>query len=253
MPPLTRDELRSRRAVRRQVDRHRSNRVLLTVVAPAVLVAAVIAALVLAFYDGGSSGQAASPPGQLASPVTPSAVDGDPAPQRLVLARAGQVTVVLPVARRQVTAVLFHAVAEPGAINMTPSSAVPHVVAADDGGEPGTSGVDVGAPAGTTVYSPVDGVVTAVVPHRIAGRPEGLEIIITPSDVPDAAVRVSHIEPGPDGIVPQVGTSVGAGRTVIGRVRDLSRVATFDIARYTNDAGDNVQVDLLRQPTGPGN
>ena len=56
MPPLTRDELRSRRAVRRQVDRHRSNRVLLTVVAPAVLVAAVIAALVLAFYDGGSSG-----------------------------------------------------------------------------------------------------------------------------------------------------------------------------------------------------
>jgi len=245
MPPLTRDELRSRRAVRRQADRHRSNRVLLTVVAPAVLVAAVIAALVLAFYDGGSSGQAASPPGQLASPVTPSAVDGDPAPQRVVLARAGQVAVVLPVARRQVTAVLFHAVAEPGAINMTPSSAVPHAVAADDGGEPGTSGVDVGAPAGTTVYSPVDGVVTAVVPHRIAGRPEGLEIIITPSE--------SHIEPGPDGIVPQVGTSVGAGRTVIGRVRDLSRVATFDIARYTNDAGNNVQVDLLRQPTGPGN
>jgi hypothetical protein len=36
-------------------------------------------------------------------------------------------------------------------------------------------------------------------------------------------------------------------------VRDLSRVATFDIARYTNDAGNNVQVDLLRQPTGPGN
>jgi hypothetical protein len=63
---------------------------------------------------------------------------------------------------------------------------------------------------------------------------------------------VSHIEPGPDGIVPQVGTAVGAGRTVIGRVRDLSRSATFDLSRYTNDAGDNVQVDLMRQTTGPG-
>ena len=28
--------------------------------------------------------------------------------------------------------------------------------------------------------------------------------------------------------------------------------AAFDIARYTNDAGNNVQVELLRQATGPG-
>ncbi|MDA3005679.1 MAG: hypothetical protein O3B97_03350, partial [Actinomycetota bacterium] len=77
-------------------------------------------------------------------------------------------------------------------------------------------------------------------------------VVITPAGVPDAAVRVSHIEPGPDGVVPQVGTAVGAGRTVLGRVRDLSRAARFEIARYTNDAGNNVQVDLLRQTTGPG-
>lgn len=252
MPPLTRDELRSRRAVRRQADRHTSKRVLLTVVAPAVLVAVVIAAIVLAFYDGGSGGGAAVPSGQVASPVPPSAVADAPAPQRVVLARAGQVEVVLPVAEKQVTAVLFHSVAEPGAINMAPASAVPHNVASDEGGAAGTSGVDIGAPAGSTVYSPVDGVITAVIPHRINGRPEGLEIVITPAGVPDAAVRVNHIEPGPDGIVPRVGTAVGAGRTVLGRVRDLSRVARFDIARYTNDAGNNVQVELLRQPTGPG-
>ena len=252
MPPLTRDELRSRRANRRQADRHQSNRVLLTVVAPAILVAVVIAAIVLAFYDGGSEGGAAAPAGQLASPVPPAGIGQPQAPQRVVLARAGQVDIVLPVAEKQVTAVLFRPVGDSGGINMAPAAGVPHVVAADDGGDPGTSSVSVGAPAGTPVYSPVDGVVTAVIPHRMGGRPEGLEIVITPSGVPDAAVRVSNIEPGPDGVVPQVGSSVGAGRTSLGRVRDLSRVATFDVAKYTNDAGNNVQVDLLRQTTGPG-
>jgi hypothetical protein len=249
---MTRDQLRSRRAVRRQADQHRSNRVLLTIVAPAVLVAAIIAAIVLAFYDGGSQSDAAAPAGQLASPVLPSGIGQASAPQRVVLARAGQVEVALPVAQKQVTAVLFHPIADPGAVNMTPAAGVAHNVISDDGGEPGTAGVDVGAPAGSTVYSPVDGVVTAVIPHRISGRPEGLEIVITPAGVPDVAVRVSHIEPGPDGIVPRVGSAVGAGRTVLGRVRDLSRVATFDIARFTNDAGNNVQVDLVRQTTGPG-
>lgn len=225
---------------------------MLTVVAPAVLVAMVIAAIVLAFYDTGSGGDGAVQSGQVASPVPPSAVADAPAPQRVVLGRAGQVEVVLPVPAKQVTAVLFHAVAEPGAVNMAPASGVAHNVASDEGGAPGTAGVDVGAPAGTTVYSPVDGVITAVMPHRIAGRPEGLEMVITPAGVPDVAVRVNHIEPGPDGVVPRVGTAVGAGRTVLGRVRDLSRVARFDIARYTNDAGNNVQVELLRQATGPG-
>lgn len=225
---------------------------LLTVVAPALVVAAVIAAIVLAFYDGGADGAVPAPAGQLASPVPPPGIGDESAPPRVVLARAGQVEVVLPVAEKKVTAVLFHPVGEPGAINMAPAQGVSHNVLSDDGGPAGTSGVDVGAPAGTTVYSPVDGVVTAVLPNRIAGRPEGLAVVITPTGVPDAAVRVSHIEPGPDGVVPQVGTAVGAGRTVLGRVRDLSRVATFEIARYTNDAGNNVQVDLLRQTTGPG-
>lgn len=252
MTPLTRDELRSRRAVRRQSDQHQSHHVLKRVVAPAVLVAAVIAAIVLAFYDGDSAAESGAPPGQLASPVPPTGIGEDLAPQRVVLARAGQVEVVLPVPEKQVTAVLFHAIAEQGAINMAPAASVAHNVASDEGGEPGTAGVDVGAPAGTTVYSPVDGVITAVVPHHVAGRPEGLEIVITPAGVPDAAVRVSHIEPGPDGIVPRVGTAVGGGRTVIGRVRDLARSATFDLSRYTNDAGNNVEVDLMRQATGPG-
>ncbi|MSO43720.1 MAG: hypothetical protein EXQ74_00165 [Thermoleophilia bacterium] len=249
MSPLTRDELRSRRAVRRQADRYRSSRVLTTVVGPAVLVVVVIVAVVLAFRG---APEGAAPAASVASPVPPSSVVGAPAPQRVVIGRAGQVEVVLPVAEQHVTAIYFHPVAEPGAINMVPATGLAFEVASDTGGGQGTAGVDVGALAGTPVYSPVDGVITAVVPHRVFGRSEGLEIIITPSGVPDAAVRVTRVEPAPDGLVPRIGSAVGAGRTIIGRVRDLSGVAEFDIAQFTNDAGNNVQVEVLRQTTGPG-
>ena len=57
----------------------------------------------------------------------------------------------------------------------------------------------------------------------------------TPAGMPDVAVSVTHVEPGPDGAVPRVGSAVGAGRTVLGRVRDMSRVENPAIARYTND------------------
>jgi hypothetical protein len=70
--------------------------------------------------------------------------------------------------------------------------------------------------------------------------------------MPDVAVSVTHVEPAPDGIVLQVGSAVGAGRTVIGRVRDMSRVETPAIAKYTNDSGNHIAVELLRQTTGPG-
>ena len=252
MPHLTRDELSWRRALRRQTDRHESSHVLRTVVAPAVLAVAVIVAIVFAVTGGDGSGSAAV--GPVASPVPPSGIAATPAaPQRVVMARSGRLEVVLPVSQKQVTAVYFRAAADPGGIAMTPASSLPHAVTQEESasGAP-LAAVDVGAPAGSVVYSPVDGVVTAVSPYRVLGSPEGLSIVITPSGMPDVAVNVTHVEPGPDGAVPQVGSAVGAGRTVIGRVRDMSRVEVPAIARYTNDSGNHVTVELLRQPTGPG-
>ena len=252
MPHLTRDELRWRRALRRQTDRHESSHVLRTVVAPAVLAVAVIVAIVFAVTGGDGSGDAAV--GSVASPVPPSGIAATAtAPQRVVMARSGRLEVVLPVSEKQVTAVYFRAAGDPGGIAMTPASSLPHAVTQEES----TSGaalaaVDVGAPAGSVVYSPVDGVVTAVSPYRVLGSPEVLSMVITPSGMPDVAVNVTHVEPGPDGAVPQVGSAVGAGRTVLGRVRDMSRVETPAIARYTNDAGNHVTVELLRQTTGPG-
>lgn len=251
MPHLTRDELKWRRALRRQADRHDSSHVLRTVVAPALLAVAVIVAIVFAVTGGSGSGDAAV--GPVASPVPPASNSATTAPQRVVMARSGRLEIVLPVVEKQVTAVYFRDAGDPGAIAMTPASGLPHAVTKDEGtsGAP-IAAVDVGAPAGSVVYSPVDGVVTAVSPYRVLGRPEGLRIVLTPSGLPDVAVSVTNVEPAPDGIVPQVGTAVGAGRTVIGRVRDMSRVQTPAIARYTNDSGNHVTVELLRQSTGPG-
>jgi len=251
MPHLTRDELSWRRALRRQRDRHESSHVLRTVVAPAVLAVAVIVAIVFAVTGGDGSGSASV--GPVASPVPPSGITAAAAPQRVVMARSGRLEVVLPVAEKQVTAVYFRAAGDPGGIAMTPASGLPHAVTQDEGTSGAAlSAVDVGAPAGSVVYSPVDGVVTAVSPYRVLGSPEGLSIVLTPAGMPDVAVNVTHVEPGPDGAVPRVGSAVGAGRTVLGRVRDMSRVETPAIARYTNDAGNHVSVELLRQTTGPG-
>jgi len=251
MPHLTRDELSWRRALRRQRDRHESSHVLRTVVAPAVLAVAVIVAIVFAVTGGDGSGSASV--GPVASPVPPSGITAAAAPQRVVMARSGRLEVVLPVAEKQVTAVYFRAAGDPGGIAMTPASGLPHAVTQDEGTSGAAlSAVDVGAPAGSVVYSPVDGVVTAVSPYRVLGSPEGLSIVLTPAGMPDVAVNVTHVEPGPDGAVPRVGSAVGAGRTVLGRVRDMSRVETPAIARYTNDAGNHVTVELLRQTTGPG-
>ncbi len=249
MPNLSRDELKWRRDERRQADRHRSNRALNTVVAPALLAVAVIVAVVLAATWGGTAADA--PVGPVASPVPAAA--GATAPQRVVMGRSGRLEVVLPVAEKQVTAIYFHGLSDPGAIAMTPASGLTNKVTAEDGSSGTlTSAVDVGATAGSVVYSPVDGVVTAVSPYRVFGRPEGLAIVLTPSGMPDVAVSITHVEPAPDGVVLQVGSAVGAGRTVIGRVRDMSRVETPAIASYTNDSGNHIAIELLRQTTGPG-
>ncbi len=250
MPQLTRDELNWRRALRGQGDRRDGGRVLRTVVAPAVLAVAVIVAIVFAVTAGDGGGDAVGP---VASPVPPASAGAAGAPQRVVMARSGRLEVVLPVAERQVTAMLFRPGGDPGGIGMTAASDLPHAVTQDDGSTGAVvAAVDVGAPAGSVVYSPVDGVVTAVSPYRVLGRPEGLRIVLTPSGMPDVAVGITNVEPAPDGTVPQIGSAVGAGRTVIGRVRDMSRVGTPAIARYTNDSGNHVTVELLRQATGPG-
>ena len=89
----------------------------------------------------------------------------------VVIARASGVDLHLPIARSQITAVAFRAVDEPGAVALTPNGGGIAYDIAPSEGRPGpeTGSVDVGAPAGTPVYSPVDG--TRDQRRALHGRP----------------------------------------------------------------------------------
>ena len=109
------------------------------------------------------------------------------------------------------------------------------------GSGPETAGLDIGAPVGTDVYAPVDGTVIGITDlhHQ---RP---------------AVRRAHRhpafgQPGPRRLADEpasrraltVGSSVAAAATKIGSVIDLSSVETSALARYTQDRGQHVHLEV---------
>ena len=65
----------------------------------------------------------------------------------------------------------------------------------------GTSALDVGAPVGSDVYSPVDGTVVAIRPFVVEGKAYGSEIDIQPQTAPSLVVAVyaARRRPGADG------------------------------------------------------
>src|SRR5262249_31693929 len=98
-------------------------------------------------------------------------------------------------------------------------------------------GLDVGAPAGTSVYSPVDGRVVGVTPYIVDGRAFGDRIDIQPSRAPSVVVALTHLD-APKSL--SVRSMVTAAQSLIGTVTDLSKVEGQALARYTNDAGNHV-------------
>ena len=97
----------------------------------------------------------------------------------------------------------------------------------------------VGAPAGTTIYSPVDGVIASVSDYVISGRIEGYEVAIAPSVAASGLVlRLTHLDEPANAERPSVGTPVRAGATPLGRIRDFSPVARQQIAQFTSDSGN---------------
>ncbi|MDH3725813.1 MAG: M23 family metallopeptidase, partial [Thermoleophilia bacterium] len=101
---------------------------------------------------------------------------------------------------------------------------------------------DVGAPAGTPVFAPIDGTIASVSDYLVAGQVEGYEVLIEPSRGASIAVRATQLDPV-EGV--EIGTRVSAGADVIGRVRDLSRVAELPVGRFTADAGNSVHLEVL--------
>jgi len=93
----------------------------------------------------------------------------------------------------------------------------------------------------------VDGVIASVSDYTLFGKVEGYEVTITPSVAASGLVlRVTHLDELPDDTRPNVGTPVRAGVTELGRVRDFSGVAKQEISRFTADAGNHVDLSLVR-------
>jgi hypothetical protein len=177
-----------------------------------------------------------------------------------VVALEGALRIQLPIAQSRVTAIGYHASGD-GAVALQPlgSQANPGAITRFarsvfgggghgirwyqlGGGEgPGTAALDVGAEPGTDIYSPVDGSVIGLTPYIINGRRFGSEIDVQPTGAPSFVVAITHVRPDPS---LTVGSSIAAGTSKLGTLLDFSKVEEQALARYTQDAGNHVEIEV---------
>jgi hypothetical protein len=185
-----------------------------------------------------------------------------PAPE--IVALGGPVQLQLPIARPLVTAVGYSAASD--GLELTPNghqanegivSRLVHGIFGGGGGSPrwyqlgggGTNALDVGALTGTEVYAPVDGIVAAIRPFILMGKQYGSEIDIQPQSAPSLVVAVSQLAADPS---LTVGSAVVSGATKIGTVVDLASVEQQSLAKYTNDGGNHVTIEVRAAPVITG-
>ncbi len=181
-----------------------------------------------------------------------------PLPQ--VVAVRGALRLELPIAQSRVTAIGYHAAAT-GALALDPVGR-----AANEGllgrvarrlfggggdglryyrlggsGGSETAVLNVGAAPGTDVYSPVDGTVVGMTDYVVSGRKFGVRIDIQPADAPSLVVSLSHLRPD---LGLRVGSSVASTVSKIGSLLDLSRAERQALARYTQDEGNHVALEV---------
>jgi hypothetical protein len=197
-----------------------------------------------------------------ARPIRPLAVTNlaatlqtKPFPQ--ILAMHGPVRLQMPISQSQATAIGYHSATD-GAIALAPLGhqgnegvlqRVFHKIFGGGGGNPtwyqldggAKSVLDVGAAPGTSVYAPVDGTVVGITPYVVAGHRYGTRIDIQPQSAPSLVVSLTQLRADPS---LQVGSNVVSGATRIGAVVDLAQVERQALARYTNDAGNHVSLEV---------
>lgn len=211
--------------------------------------------LVLTAFDAGSAQTTlqASP-----APTTRLAATGRPRPQ--IIALNGPLRILLPVSQGQLTAIGYHGAGE-GALALEPQgrqgnrsllgrvvdrlfrgSAAGLVYYRLDGGRgPPTSAIDVGAAPGTDVFSPLDGTVIGISDFVLNRVAFGVRVDIQPAAAPSLVVSLTRLRPDP---ALTVGSTVAATTSRLGTVLDLSRVERQALARYTQDAGNHVTLEV---------
>jgi hypothetical protein len=247
MPP------RAPRGAGRAKQRRSSRRVrrfsLLTIV-----LSVVVITLVLTAFGSGAPASITNAP----SPSKRLLPDGPPQPQ--IIALQGPLRLQVPVAQSRVTAIGFHA-AENGALPLEPlgrqgnrgliGRVVDRIFGGDTGGlvyyrleggrGPSSAVLVVGAAPDTDVFSPVEGTVTGITDFVLDGKRRGVRIDIQPTSAPSLVVSVTRLRPDP---ALTVGSAVVAAGSRIGTVLDLSRLERQALARYTQDAGNHVSIEV---------
>ena len=220
-----------------------------------VTVLVVVPALLVSAFSGGDHPAAPAPTPASAARLLPA---GPPAPE--MVARYGSLHLQLPVNQSRVTAIGYHGGTD-GALALAPVGTqanqgllkrLAHKVIGGGHGSlrwyqlpggagPATSAIAVGAAPGTDVYSPVDGMVVGLTDVVLNGRKYGSRIDIQPTGAPSIVVSVSHLRADPSLVV---GGPVTASASKLGQVLDFSRAERQSLARYTNDAGNHVLVEV---------
>ena len=238
--------LRVRR--RRRTDLNRMRRLAVLVVVTGILLGTL---LVTAFGQGTPR----LAPDTLPAPVGRLLPLGPPTPMTVAL--RGSLRIQLPISQSRVTAIGYHSSGD-GALALTPLgrqgnegalSRLAHKIFGGghgsfvyyqlSGGE--TAVLDVGAAPGTDVYAPVDGTVVGISDFVRNGQPYGSQIDIQPTAAPSLIVSLTRLAADP---ALTVGSSIAASSTKVGRVLDLSTVEHQALARYTQDAGNHVSIEL---------
>jgi hypothetical protein len=221
-------------------------------VALVMVAAAAAVTIVLAVAAGESAPVQTSAPAP-AQRLLPS---GPPSPQ--VVAQIGSLHLQLPVSQSRLTAIGYRAGTD-GSLSFDPvgrranagvltrlfrkivggGSAKLRWYALAEGAP--TSALDVGAAPGTDVYSPVDGTVVGMTPFLLDGRAYGSRIDVQPVNAPSIVVSLTQVRPDP---ALTVGSPVAAATSKLGAVIDLSGVQKQALARYTQDAGNHVTLEV---------
>ena len=248
-PPVT--HRRARVTNRRRIDRERRRRRLAVLVVIALV--ALVALSLSAFGGSGTPAQAPAPAS--ASRLLPA---GPPQPE--ILARLGTLHVQLPVSQSRVTAIGYQGGSD-GSLALDPvgtqanEGVLKRVVRSVFGGSngkprwyqlpggvgPSTSAIDIGAPAGTDVYSPVDGTIVAIDDVVLNAAAYGSRIDIQPAGAPSLVVAVSHVRVDPSLVI---GSPVTSGSSKLGSIVDFTHAERQALARYTNDSGNHVVVEV---------
>ena len=190
-----------------------------------------------------------------AVPIDP----GNAGPDTVLAKAAGDVEISTPVRPESLTGLGYHPEGEslvemiPRGENLstnplldlfsggaTPEKIHYYMMDAADRSGPQTGALDVGAGAGTTVYAPVNGMVTAIRPDPMVQDANVVEI--KPDANANVRVTVSLVRSTESSA--GVTNHVTAGMTELGTVADSTEILDPQLSTYTSDAGNHVTISV---------